>query len=139
MILLDTNVVSAVMTPSPPGQVLRWLDEQATDELYLSTITIAEIHYGLRILPDGKRRRALEARFEEFVATGFAFRILSFDEPAARLYGEILARRRRAGRPLSSLDGQIASIARSRGFAVATRNVGDFEECGVEVVNPFAG
>ncbi len=137
MILLDTNVVSAVMARMPEPSVLEWLDSQRTDTLFLSTISIAEIGFGLQVLPTGKRRRILEDRFDRFVASGFAQRVLSFDEKAARLYGELMGHRRRRGRPMSSLDGQVAAIARANHFAVATRNVRDFEECGLEIVNPF--
>lgn len=137
MILLDTNVISAVMMPAPPGPVLRWLNEQETAGLFLSTITLAEIGYGLRVLPDGKRRRDLEDRFARFVAEGFEQRILPFDEEAALIYSEIMAHRKGLGRPLGVLDGQIASIGRAHHFAVATRNTRDFDECGVELVNPF--
>jgi hypothetical protein len=136
--LLDTNVVSAVMAPSPPRSVLDWLNEQETITLHLSTVTIAEISYGLGILPDGKRRRSLKRRFERFVREGFEQRVLGFDLAAAHLYGEIMSHRRALGRPLSMADGQIAAIARSKDLAVATRNVTDFEECGVDILNPFA-
>ena len=137
MILLDTNVISAVMMPAPPGPVLRWLNDQETAGLYLSTITLAEIGYGLRVLPDGKRRRDLEDRFARFITEGFEQRILPFDETAALIYGEIMAHRKGLGRPLGVLDGQIASISRTHHFAVATRNTRDFDECGLELVNPF--
>jgi len=137
VILLDTNVVSTVMKPQPVRSVLEWLDGEETSKLYLSTISIAEIRYGLRILPEGKRRRDLENRFERFVGRGFEQRILSFDEGAARIYGELMGHRREIGRPMSILDGQIAAIARVHGFAVATGNVRDFEECGLEIVDPF--
>jgi predicted nucleic acid-binding protein len=125
------------MAPSPPRTVIDWLNRQETVTLYLSTITIAEIGYGLWILPKGKRRRSLEDRFERFVAEGFEQRILDFDESAARLYAEIMGRRKETGRPMSALDGQIASIARANDLAVATRNTRDFEECGLELINPF--
>lgn len=138
MTLLDTNVVSAVMTPSPMPAVLRWLDRQVTEDLYLSAVTVAEIAYGLRVLPDGKRRRTLAERFERFVALGFDQRVLGFDSSAALAYAEIMGHRKEVGRPMSVLDGQIAAIARSRRMALATRNTRDFEECGLEVVNPFA-
>lgn len=137
MILLDTNVLSAVMAVEPPPKVLAWLDAQPAEELHLSTITLAEIGYGLALLAPGKRRRDLEARFEAFVEAGFAHRVLSFDLEAARQYGSIMGHRREIGRPISALDGQIAAIARAHGLAVATRNVRDFADCGVEVVNPF--
>jgi hypothetical protein len=135
MILLDTNVVSAAMVPAPA--VIEWLNRQDTVSLYLSTVTIAEIGYGLWILPEGKRRRSLENRFAKFVLEGFDQRILDFDQRAAQVYPELMGRRRARGRPLGILDGQIASIARAHDFAVATRNVRDFEDCGLEAVNPF--
>jgi len=138
MILLDTNVVSAVMAPSPPSAVLDWLNQRETSHLYLPAITIAEISYGLAVLPDGKRRRDLQDRFERFVAQGFEQRVLAFDEPAARHYGELMGYRRDLGRPMSALDGQIAAIAQTHHLALATRNVRDFEDCRLEVINPFA-
>lgn len=137
MIVLDTNVVSAVMAPMPVVSVVEWLDRHETANLYLSSITIAEIGYGLRILPDSRRRRTLEERFAEFVARGFEQRILAFDAEAARCYGDVMGHRREIGRPMSTLDGQIAAIARTHRMAVATRNVRDFEDCGFEVLNPF--
>jgi toxin FitB len=137
MIVLDTNVVSEMMKTSPKPSVIDWLNLQETATLYLSTITLAAIGYGLHAMPDGKRRRSLEDRFEEFIAEGFDQRILGFDVVAARAYGALMGRRKNLGRPMSILDGQIASIARANHFAVATRNVDDFEECGVGLVNPF--
>jgi predicted nucleic acid-binding protein len=137
VILLDTNVVSEVMAPAPAATVLEWLDARDAATLYISTVTIAEIGYGLRILPAGKRRQLLEGRFEEFVELGFDQRVLSFDHAAARFYAELMARRREIGRPMGIADGQIAAIARANRLAVATRNVRDFEECGLEIMNPF--
>ena len=127
MILLDTNVVSAMMMPAPPGSVITWLNHQETVTLFLSTITIAEIAYGLAVLPDGRRRRTLAERFDRFVADGFEQRVLDFDRRAALDYGEVMSRRRAMGRPLAALDGQIAAVARANHLAVATRNVRDFE------------
>lgn len=137
MILLDTNVVSAVMARSPDVAVVAWLDRQETLTLFVSAVTVAEIRYGLQILPDGRRRGFLEDRFSRFLAEGFSGRVLPFDAEAAERYGEIMAARRGAGRPLSILDGQIAATARVHRLAVATRNVRDFELCGVEIVDPF--
>ena len=137
MILLDTNIVSEVMKPAPKRVVVEWMNHQETVTLYLSTITLAEIGYGLRIMADGKRRRSLEGRFEKFVDDGFDQRILGFDTAAARLYGEVMGHRKAVGRPLSILDGQIASIARANNFTVATRNVDDFKDCGLSLINPF--
>ena len=137
MILLDTSIVSEVMRPNPAVAVVRWLDRNETSNLYLSTVTIAEIAFGLRVLQAGSRRRELSQRFDDFVARGFEQRLLAFDLAAAREYAEIMGYRRELGRPLSVPDGQIAAIARCHRFSVATRNVRDFEHCGLEVLNPF--
>jgi predicted nucleic acid-binding protein len=126
MIILDTNVISEFMTSPPASQVLNWLNAQDVASLYLSTITIAEIGYGLRAMPEGKRRQLLSERFERFI-----------DGAAARIYGEIMCHRKEIGRPMSNLDGQIAAVARARGFCVATRNIKDFELCQIELTNPF--
>ncbi len=138
MIVLDTNVVSEFMTAPPATAVQQWLNAQEAAGLFFTTISIAEISYGLRVMPDGRRRQLLMNRFEEFLSAAFESRILSFDEEAARAYGEIRASRWQRGRPMSDFDGQIAAIARTRGFAVATRNVKDFEDCGLRLVNPFS-
>jgi predicted nucleic acid-binding protein len=137
MILLDTNVISAVMAPAPPRAVLSWLDRQQTSDLYVSVITVAEIAYGIRILPEGKRRRNLATRFEGFLARGFEQRVLVFDTAAALKYAVIMAGRKQIGRPMSVPDGQIAAIALQHHMTVATRNTRDFEECGIDLVNPF--
>jgi predicted nucleic acid-binding protein len=137
MIVLDTNVVSEMMKAAPSPAVLRWMNDQDASRLFLAAITVGEIRYGLRILPQGKRRRSLEEGFERILAEGFAGRVLAFDEAAAQRYGEIMGQRKEAGRPLPILDGQIAAIAWSNGYAVATHDVQDFMECGVEIINPF--
>ena len=138
MILLDTNVVSEVMKTRPAEAVVAWLNAQDSDKLYVSAITIGEIAYGLRILPEGKRRSGLRGRFERFVTLAFAQRVLDYDESAARIYGDLMGDRKELGLPMNVADGQIAAIARRDHLAVATRNVVDFEDCGVDVVNPFA-
>ncbi len=137
MILLDTNVISEVMRPRPDRHVVDWMNAAVSSHLFVCTITIAEIHLGLELLPDGRRRLDLETRFEQFLSRGFDQRIVSFDEPAARVYGTLMAHRQQAGAPLASLDGQIAAIAQVHGFAVATRNTDHFADCGVETVKPF--
>lgn len=137
MILLDTNVVSEMMRAVPSAQVLAWLNDQDATTVFVSTITVAEIEYGLRLLPDGRRRTGLRTRFEHFLRQAFEGRIPDFDHAAARSYGEVMGGRREMGRPMSVPDGQIAVIARSRDYAVATRNVSDFEDCGLAVINPF--
>ena len=138
MILLDTNVVSEVMRARPAEAVITWLNGQNSEKFYVSSITIGEISYGLRILPDGKRRSGLRERFERFVALAFDQRVLAYDESAARIYGDLMGDRKELGLPMSVPDGQIAAIARVNHLAVATRNVVDFKNCGIDVVNPFA-
>lgn len=138
MILLDTNVISEMMRPAPDSGVIRWLNNANSGQLHVSTISIAEILYGLNLLPAGHRRQALETRFELFLGQAFAHRILSFDEAAARHYGPLMGDRRRAGLPMTAPDGQIASIAHSHAMAVATRNSRDFGSCGLALINPWA-
>jgi predicted nucleic acid-binding protein len=137
MILLDTNVVSEVMKTQPAEAVVAWLNSQDSERLYVSAVTIGEITYGLRILPDGKRRSGLRERFERFVVLAFDQRVLAYDESAARVYGELMGDRKELGLPMSVPDGQIAAIARLNHLAVATRNVLDFGHCGIDVLNPF--
>jgi predicted nucleic acid-binding protein len=139
MILIDTNVISEVMKVTPSGLVLDWLNAQKPGALYVSTVTIGEIEYGLRFLPTGKRRLQLKERFERFVALAFAQRVLAYNEDAARAYGETMGLRKEIGRPMSIADGQIAAIARVNGLDIATRNTSDFEDCGLELINPFLG
>ncbi|HXM42960.1 MAG TPA: type II toxin-antitoxin system VapC family toxin [Bryobacteraceae bacterium] len=139
MIVLDTNVVSEVMNPKPSAQVLSWMASCPQELLCITTITEAEILYGVELLPAGKRRAALQADIESMLKVEFAGRILPFDEQAARAFSRLAARRRSSGRPIGDLDAQIAAIAFSRGASVATRDVRDFEDCGVEVLNPWAG
>jgi toxin FitB len=137
MILLDTNVVAEAMRPAPEAAVIDWLNRQDASRIVLSTISIAEISYGLQCLAGGQRKQMLAERFEQLLRRGFAHRILVFDEPAALSYGELMAHRRGIGRPMRVLDGQIAAIARSRGFALATRNTSDFDQTAVDLVNPW--
>ncbi|MGB0513789.1 MAG: type II toxin-antitoxin system VapC family toxin [Wenzhouxiangellaceae bacterium] len=137
MILIDTNVISEFMNASPTDSVRAWLNAQDPVTLYLPAIAIAEISFGLGVLPTGRRRTLLSERFERFIALVFQERILGFDAAATRVYGEIRAHRRAEGRPISNFDAQIAAIARTAGLAVATRNVRDFDDCGVQVLNPF--
>lgn len=138
MVVLDTNVVSELMRASPSHDVVEWLDGQQTRDLFVTSVTEAEIRAGVAVLPEGERRRGLVAAAERAFGNLFAGRVLSFDSLAARAYAQIFATRQAIGRPLSLADGQIAAIARSRGMAVVTRNVGDFEGAGVDLVNPWA-
>lgn len=137
MIVVDTNVISEAMRPQPSPAVLSWLNTQDGNQLFITTVTLAEIGYGLRILPDGQRRWQLHSRFEQFISQAFEERVLDFTASAARSYAEIMGHRKEVGRPMNLPDGQIASIAHTLGFAVATRNIKDFEHCGIELINPF--
>jgi hypothetical protein len=137
MIVVDTNVISEVMRVRPSPRVLNWLNAQDGNQLFVTTVTLAEVGYALRILPVGQRRWQLQSRFDQFIAQGFEERVLDFTAAAARAYAEIMGHRKELGRPMSLPDGQIASIAHAAGFALATRNIPDFEECGLELINPF--
>lgn len=137
MILLDTNVLSELMKAEPAPQVLSWIDGIPAPTLFIPAVTQAEILYGVGILPIGKRREALAKAAHTAFEKIFIGRILPFDSSAAEAYADIAASRRQSGRPITQADAQIAAIARSRGAALATRNVADFEGCGIEVVNPW--
>jgi hypothetical protein len=137
MIILDTNVLSEAMRPAPDAEVLGWLAEQPAASLYTTSITQAEILHGLMLLPPGRRRRSLEAAAASMFEEDFGGRILGFGTEATPPYARIASERRRAGRPISHFDAQIAAIARSVGAAIATRNRADFEGCGVALVDPW--
>ncbi len=137
MILLDTNVISEMMKPSPSLKVIDWLDQEDVMQLFVSTITIAEIFYGIQSLPSGKRKNTLEESFQNVLQEGFKHRILSFNEKAAEFYGQLMSHRKKIGKPLSILDGQIAALAVSEKASLATRNVRDFVDCHLSVINPF--
>jgi hypothetical protein len=137
VIVLDTNVLSEALKPSPSETVLRWLAEQEPSAVYITTITQAEMLYGIEVLPAGKRRERLSAAIAQVFAEDFQGRILAFDEEAAQMFAKIAGGRERGGRPISQFDAMVAAIGRSRGCAVATRNVDDFQGCGVRVINPW--
>jgi toxin FitB len=137
VILLDTNVISELVRPSPDPAVESFLRRQPPEAVFTSAVCEAEIRYGLARLPRGRRWDDLTNRVAVLLATGFPDQILPFDSACAILYGEIRANREAAGKPIAVEDGMIAATARSRGAIVATRNVTDFEACGVDVVNPW--
>jgi hypothetical protein len=137
MIVLDTNVLSELMKPKPATKVIDWMATQPAASLYTTSITQAEILYGLMLLPPGRRRSALEAAATSMFSEDFGGRILEFGSDAAPRYAQIASDRRRAGRPISHFDAQIAAIARFMGAAIATRNTADFDGCGVTRVDPW--
>jgi predicted nucleic acid-binding protein len=137
VIILDTNVVSELMKPRPNDAVLAWLARSRRIDFVTTSITKAEVLDGIARLPDGRRKTALAAEAQRMFRDDLGGRVLAFDDTAANYYAEILEARRRAGRPTSIFDAQIAAIALANDAAVATRNVTDFTGCGVEIINPW--
>ncbi len=137
MIVLDTNVVSELMRAAPADRVVDWVDRQWASECYLTAITLAELLYGVARLADGRRKTEITELIEAMVTDDFEHRVAAFDEPAAAHYADIVVRRERSGRPISQADAQIAAICRSHGAVLATRNVDDFTETGIIIINPW--
>lgn len=136
-VMLDTNVVSELIRKARDPAVATWVAGWPLEDLFFSAVGEAELRYGVAILPPGRRRQALLADIEGMLRDAFGDRVLPFDGGAAREYADIAAARRSAGRSVAPADCQIAAIARSRGMTVATRNVRDFEDIGVDIVNPW--
>jgi predicted nucleic acid-binding protein len=137
MILLDTNVISEALRPVPEPAVLDWLRSFRRRELWTCSVVLAELFSGVDLMPAGKRRQLLREKMGQLVSMLFAGRILNFDLAAARAYGPILATRQAIGRPIEEFEAQIAAIAAVHGATLATRNVTDFENCGIKLVNPW--
>jgi toxin FitB len=137
MIVLDTNVISELMRDAPRASVLAWLNDQPSASLFVTTITEAEVHLGIALLPTGKRRDGIAEAAGRAFGIFFHDRILPFDSEAAHAYAVIAAKRRADGHPISQFDCQIASIARCRGAALATRNPRDFEGSGIDLIDPW--
>ena len=137
MILLDTNVISDVYRERPNANAHKWFAAQTATELYLCAPVLAELHSGAQSLPEGGRRRRLEEWIRKIEVDGFAGRVLPFDHNAAREFGGIFHKRKMIGRPVGIMDALIAAVARSNGAVLATRDVDDFSEIGLTVVNPF--
>jgi toxin FitB len=136
VIILDTNVVSELMRAEPAPRVATWVRDRDRRELRTTAITIAEIRYGIAQLPDGRRKQVLLAAADE-TFTAFADQVVPVDTAAAEHYAIIASSRERAGRPIAGFDALIAAICRSRGAALATRNVSDFDGTGIEVIDPW--
>lgn len=137
MVILDTNVLSELLRSTPDPAVVRWTSQQPIAQVFTSTVTQAEILYGVRLLPAGRRRQKLEDAVTALFVTDFAGRVLPFDSDAALACARIAADRKQRGHPIAQLDAQIAAIARARDGQLATRNVSDFEGCGLRIVNPW--
>jgi len=137
MILLDTNVISEMMRQRPEPLVCRWLDAQPLEELWTASVVLAELLSGVDLMPAGRRQDALRASVEGMIVQEFRGRILTFDASAARCYGSIRASRQRAGSPIPEMDALIAATAKTHGATLATRNISDFEHCGIPLVNPW--
>ncbi len=136
MIVVDTNVASELMRPAPEARVVAWVRAQDNNELYTTSITVAEIAYGIERLPDGARKALLRATATQ-VFSAFSEHVLAFDAEAAGLYGAIVSARERDGAPIDGFDAQIAAICRRHSAARATWNVTDFVQTGVDVVDPW--
>lgn len=137
MIVLDTNVLSEALRPVPEPGVLAWMAAQPRPSLFTTTVTRAELLYGARVLPEGRRRAGLLEAIDAIFVIDMAGQVLSFDDGAADAYAQIAAARQASGRPISQFDAMIAAISRSRGARLATRNTKDFAECGIDLINPW--
>jgi len=137
MIILDTNVIAELMREEPDSNVASWIQGIAIKNLALTVIAIAEILRGIERLPKGKRRQRLEHSFKEFIQVGFRGRLFPFNEEAAYLYGGIAADREKVGLSVDPVDLMIASIAKNLQASIATRNIKDFERCGLTLINPW--
>ena len=137
MIVLDTNVVSEPLKSTSDPAVTAWLDQQILETLFLTTISLAELRYGVAALPDGRRKKTLGKAIENQVVALFGSRLLGFDESAATVYAELRSRAKSAGITIGTADAYIAATAAANGFTVATRDVEPYQAAGLRVVNPW--
>jgi len=137
MIILDTNVVSELVRPVPSVHVVRWIASQPALLLYTTSITQAEMMYGMEILTKGKKKKPLETALSGMFEEDFRDRVLGFDSGCTKFYAEIASARKTLGHPISQFDAQIAAIARARKAPLATRNTADFADCGLKLINPW--
>jgi len=138
MIILDTNVLSALMRAAPESAVVDWLDRQPAESIWITSITLFEAHLGIALLPKGKRQRSLETALGQLVTEDLGNRVLDFDSSAALEAAALAATRQKAGRPVDMRDTQVAGIALARKASIATRNVGHFEDLKVPILNPWS-
>jgi len=136
-VLIDTHVLSELLRARPDTTVLAWFASQPANGLFVSAVTQAEMLLGAQRLPAGQRKQRLEQALEAMFLQDFAGRVLPFDSSCAAAHAVVVATRRRAGTPISQFDGQIAAIALSRRLGLATRNVSEFEGCGLALTNPW--
>ena len=137
MIMLDTNVLSALMQQQPDPQVVAWLDDQPAESIWLNSITLFEARYGLALLASGQRKNMLQERFEELLQDDLQNRVLLFDANAATQAAQLAADRKARGRPVDMRDTFIAGIALARRATLATRNTRHFDDLSVPIVNPW--
>jgi predicted nucleic acid-binding protein len=137
MIIVDTNVISEPLQQAPNGSVIAWLDAQVVETLYLSAITVAELRYGIAVLPAGRRKDRLHDRVEHEILPVFAGRVLPFDLDASKAFATLMAEARMQGKAIGKADGYIAAIGASRGFLIATRDAAPFQAAGLRVINPW--
>jgi toxin FitB len=137
VIILDTNVLSALMRDEPESVVVKWLDLQPAESIWITSITLFEARLGLALLPKGRKRQALEAAFRQLLQEDLENRVLDFDSAAATEAANLAAARQKAGRPIDMRDTQIAGIALARRAALATRNIKHFPDLNAPVINPW--
>jgi toxin FitB len=137
VIVIDTNVLSALMREVPEPPVVEWLDRQAAESIWITSITLFEARLGLALLPKGKRRQALESAFNKLLIEDLEGRVLDFDQPAAEAAAQLAAGRQRAGHAIDMRDTQIAGIVIARRAEFATRNIRHFSDLNVDVINPW--
>ena len=137
MIMLDTNVISESLRPTPESRVLEWINTQAIETLYLSAISVAELRFGAALLPSGRRKDKLQNRLEDKLLPLFAGRILPLDVAVTKIYAELMSQAKMAGRSISTADGYIAATAAANGMIIATRDTNPFAAAGLEVINPW--
>ena len=138
MIILDTNVLSELMRASPSAQVANWLGSMSQSTIFTTAVTKAEILYGLEPMPRGRKRELLQRAVTAMLTERFPNRVLPFGEDEAPIFAHLAATRRGLGRPIGQFDCQIASIARIHGASVATRDIRDFADCGLDLIDPWA-